>query len=577
MKYLSIIKFATKVLALTQISAFALSSESQINNDYEIIEGDIVVQKNHKKRSKRSLISTTGEFWENGKIYYSFDSRGNPHSEEEKNRIRSVMREYENEANIQFIEISDNYKIRSSYKSYVRITNIVGDLDTGVEAGCYATVGMYEGMNQLNLSSSYILEGDTFSCFSARDATIRHELLHIVGFAHEHSRPEQKQKIIINLNNARERYRQPKMLNNWNPLQSDYFTIDEYDFTSIMHYSSFSGASKEARLNNKPVITKLNGDLIPRNEILSASDKLALRRIYGSSPNKVVIDKDGNRVQYCKPYQLDYKILTSDVLSLRNSLNYVISSTDSRATIMNNVYDKSSVVIFEPADDTTLCSEKVKRLKEQNINIKLDVEKTDKVKIKFKNPDNNDKKYLELNNNKVLVFDEAKASLETSEFDFYCTEVSIENKCVYINEVVSKKFDSGNLALEAKYGSVAYIIPTQDNATGPTTLIWTDAGSYSGKTSDITVNLLNKETRSNEKVILTGRRLLLVDGMVNKMNAAVTSENLRVGNLEIYFDKKKNPDLKAGKYTGEFTVLAKGWHDSTFSKDLKIFVSIEQK
>ena len=163
------------------------------------------------------------------------------------------------------------------------------------------------------------------------------------------------------------------------------------------------------------------------------------------------------------------------------------------------------------------------------------------------------------------------------DFQKNCTEVNKDKKCVFVNEKVSNIFDSGNIALEAKNGSVAYIIPTQENATGPTSLIWSNSGSYSGKTSDIFVTLVNKETGNKEKVVLTGRRLLLIDGMANEMNAAVTSYNSRVGNLEISFDKKKNQELKAGKYTGEFTVQAKGWHDKTFTKDLKVLVSIEQK
>jgi hypothetical protein len=129
------------------------------------------------------------------------------------------------------------------------------------------------------------------------------------------------------------------------------------------------------------------GGIIPHAKVLSTGDKLALRRIYGSVPSKIVMDRDSNRVQYCKPYKFEYNILPEQL----GSGGHVISSADSESMVMNReVYDKSAVVIFEPKDDPTLCSEKVEHL---NKSIKLDIEKTDKVKIKLQNENT----YLESN------------------------------------------------------------------------------------------------------------------------------------------------------------------------------------
>ncbi|WP_186649450.1 M12 family metallopeptidase [Fluviispira vulneris] len=388
MKFLNIFKFSAKILAFTQFSAYAYTLNTYQNGQNEIIENKAHVEIK-KKRSKRALMSIN--FWDGGKIYYFFDNQGNPHSEDEKNRIRLIIRELEGEANITFEEINDQIENLAKYKSYIRITNIIGDTAAGLSAGCYVThVGMPEGEGKLNLSSSYILDGDPFSCFKTDEgvesnAPIRHELLHVLGFEHEHMRPEQRENINYNLSSLRKIYQNPEIIQtNLDPLPAplseNYIIFGGYDFNSVMHYYSYAGASNEAKLNKKPFITKINGELITFNEFLSPNDKFALRKIYGSIPSKVLKDSEGNKLQFCKLYKIDYNKKPNTV----GAWKYIISAASANVRDINpHEYQDSFFGIFEPAFDQKLCTVTLASLKAQNIKIHLEIEQNDNVKLKI--------------------------------------------------------------------------------------------------------------------------------------------------------------------------------------------------
>ncbi len=390
MNLLKILKFSAKILAFTQFSVYADTSESYQNSKYEFIE---VNNHSENKRSKRALLLK--KFWDGGKVYFFFDSQGNPHSEDEKNRIRLIMRELEGEANISFEEINDQIDNLSNYKAYIRITNMIGNSDEDVYAGCYVThVGVPEGEGKLNLSTRYTLDGDQFSCFKSDEglysnAAIRHELLHILGFEHEHIRPEQREKINYNYNSLRKIYQKPGVIRaNLDPLSSplpaNYLIFGDYDYDSIMHYDSYAGASNDAKLNKKPFVTKINGELISYNEFLSPSDKFALRKIYGSVPSEILQDSEGNNMQFCKLYKIDYIMIPE-----KGDWKYLISAAQSNLRDLNPHENQNSFFgIFEPANDQKLCSETLPSLKTQNIKIHLEIVQNDN--LKFNTQDYND-------------------------------------------------------------------------------------------------------------------------------------------------------------------------------------------
>ena len=155
-----------------------------------------------------------------------------------------------------------------------------------------------------------------------------------------------------------------------------------------------------------------------------------------------------------------------------------------------------------------------------------------------------------------------------------CNDTIKSNNCLIYNENTSKPFHTSNLGIEAKNSSVAFIIPEQNNVSGPRYLFWDTEDVYRNGSTDINLRLINKYSCKTETIILTGQRYLGY-GFNSSINNAVTSYDSRVGTLYISFDKQKNSKLKPGSYYGEFIVQARGWLDSNYLKDIKVNIKID--
>jgi hypothetical protein len=104
-----------------------------------------------------------------------------------------------------------------------------------------------------------------------------HEFGHVVGLLHEHQRTDRDQFIEVNQNNIA-----PEYLWAFEVMDKSTSDIGEYDFLSVMHYSSLAGS-----VNGQPTMTKLDGSLIGINQGLSAGDIAAIEALYpelGPSP-----------------------------------------------------------------------------------------------------------------------------------------------------------------------------------------------------------------------------------------------------------------------------------------------------
>uniref|UniRef100_A0A914USN9 Metalloendopeptidase n=1 Tax=Plectus sambesii TaxID=2011161 RepID=A0A914USN9_9BILA len=110
------------------------------------------------------------------------------------------------------------------------------------------------------------------------EGQILHELFHVLGFAHEHSRPDRDDYIQINCENIARNLTQ-----NFRRLKKEtVHTFDvPYDFYSIMHYrlDHFSA-------NGQPTIEpldsqlELNYNLIGLMKVLSQGDIYRLNKLY---------------------------------------------------------------------------------------------------------------------------------------------------------------------------------------------------------------------------------------------------------------------------------------------------------
>lgn len=198
--------------------------ESQITelSGLELIEGDILIEKK-PKRKRRKIIN---EFeiesnwltrWPDGIIPYEINMRM---SSEMIQRIKDAINHWETNTCIRF-ELYNRNRHRA-YSSKVVFTP---------SQICGAFVGY---KSDLPISNVYL---STMCQFG----TVVHEIGHVIGFRHEHSRVDRDSHVSIDyaLFSSTMRDQYDKMTNP----QLDYYGVP-YDLYSVMHYSSQNGIIK---------------------------------------------------------------------------------------------------------------------------------------------------------------------------------------------------------------------------------------------------------------------------------------------------------------------------------------------
>ena len=118
--------------------------------------------------------------------------------------------------------------------------------------------------------------------------TILHEMGHVIGLWHEHSRSDRDSFVSVNYNNV--------IKGSWSyfeTLADNAQNLTLYDYASVMEYPSFAFSR-----NGGPVIETvppgiaLNGSEgvpVPTTPDYSAADKEAIRRLYGAPPTSVTV------------------------------------------------------------------------------------------------------------------------------------------------------------------------------------------------------------------------------------------------------------------------------------------------
>lgn len=137
----------------------------------------------------------------------------------------------------------------------------------------------------------------------------------------------------------------------------------------------------------------------------------------------------------------------------------------------------------------------------------------------------------------------------------------------------TKDVTTSNFALDATKGTVAYVVPSQADAIGPTSLKWD--GSYQPTMVKVTVQ--DQSNRSAFIHLRAQRDIGCGLGYLQEMNAAVSCYSNRSGPLIVTFLPEDNPGLAPGTYTGSFKVEARGWEDSAYARALHIKVNISVK
>nr|D2KBH9.1 RecName: Full=Zinc metalloproteinase nas-8; AltName: Full=Nematode astacin 8; AltName: Full=Sc-AST; Flags: Precursor [Steinernema carpocapsae]ACZ98149.1 astacin protease precursor [Steinernema carpocapsae] len=211
-----------------------------------------------KSGVRRNGVTSVIKRWPNGRIPYVISSQYN---ERERAVLARAFQEYHSRTCIRFVP-------RTSFdQDYLYI----GKID-----GCYSDVGRAGGRQELSLDDG---------CLQYNTAI--HELMHSVGFYHEHERWDRDQYITILWNNIdKDAYDQ---FGRVDLTESSYYG-QAYDYYSVMHYDSlaFSKNGFETLVAKRPEMTAVIGSAIDFSPI----DLLKINKLYNCpAPNTIDISQ----------------------------------------------------------------------------------------------------------------------------------------------------------------------------------------------------------------------------------------------------------------------------------------------
>ncbi|XP_078489165.1 zinc metalloproteinase nas-6-like [Ciona intestinalis] len=172
-------------------------------------------------------------------------------SSAEKKEITQAIDEINDNTCLQFLPRKSN----DSKEHYIRFE---------WDEVCSSAVGKTGGAQEVILSQECSTKGG-----------VLHELMHTLGFLHEHNRPDRDQYINIEWENIIPEKR--SRFNKWQVTEGGVLNDFPYDVTSVTHYDSFAFSN-----NGEPTITGLDGFPLPtQNTNLSVLDIDKINHVYG--------------------------------------------------------------------------------------------------------------------------------------------------------------------------------------------------------------------------------------------------------------------------------------------------------
>ncbi|XP_011704690.1 PREDICTED: low choriolytic enzyme-like [Wasmannia auropunctata] len=230
----------------TGIKVALWTKEMNINPEElgSYFEGDIMITGN----TKRNGDTNENLRWSNGIIPYIIADHFDDNQLE---LINGVMDDYFNRTCITFV-------LRTDEEDYI---NIVSD-----NTGCSSNIGKIGGEQKVHLQIP--------GCVTLR-GTVIHELLHVVGFWHEHTREDRDNYVHINWDNIEEETKKNFVKND--PGVTYTYGVP-YDYGSVMHYSAYSFAKNNTIKTIIP--TKDPNALIGQRQGFSDSDILKVNKMY---------------------------------------------------------------------------------------------------------------------------------------------------------------------------------------------------------------------------------------------------------------------------------------------------------
>lgn len=289
--------------------------------DLYIYDGDIIFTSKEvdslilqRRQTKACVVKNGFKHWPYGKVNYSFDAAA---GDVFKSRVLAAINDISNNCAIQFIEVPNNSQ--EDRIVFVHATSAVGN---------NSPLGWQGGAQIVNIYNDNL------------HGVILHEIMHSLGFYHEHCRLDRDDYISINWENIK----LPKYSQFNKNASNVAYDIGPIDYNSVMMYASTISDTNFVYDPSEPVMYKNDNpleDFGGQRISLSEGDIRGLQALFGPPYAKVI--RTGRSLYHNDYYDNEgHHIINRD--SVQVSLRFYAEIYSATQT---NIVDPRTVILKE--------------------------------------------------------------------------------------------------------------------------------------------------------------------------------------------------------------------------------------